>query len=125
MYSTPILIAVIGMLILQKIIIINYILPCGEEVCLQGLTDRKRNLHIKYSPIFLKKASKYSQFEEIHITKREMQILSFIAKEFTSAQIAEHLFISDSTIEYHRRNLFLKFDVKNSTGLFVKLCREG
>jgi len=75
--------------------------------------------------LFSKKAPPHSRFDEIRLTKCEMQILSFIAKEFTSAQIAKQLFIRESTIESHRRNLFLKFDVKNSVGLIRKAIERG
>ena len=70
--------------------------------------------------ILMSKKNNHSKFDEITLTKREKQILQLIAKEFTSCQIASELCISDSTIETHRSNLFLKFDVKNVVGLIKK-----
>lgn len=55
------------------------------------------------------------------ITKREIQVLELIADGLTSNEIAKELFITLSTVENHRINLFLKFEVKNS----VALVRKG
>jgi len=58
------------------------------------------------------------QFEKIkHLTKREVEIIKLIVREFSSAEIAEKLFISQGTVETHRHNIFKKLDVKNAIGL--------
>jgi DNA-binding NarL/FixJ family response regulator len=54
------------------------------------------------------------------ITDREKDILKLVANGLTSKQISEQLFLSEKTIEVHRKNLFLKFDVKNSVSLIRK-----
>jgi DNA-binding NarL/FixJ family response regulator len=54
------------------------------------------------------------------LTDRENDILKLIATGLTSKQIAERLFISEKTVEVHRKNLFVKFDVKNSASLIHK-----
>ncbi len=59
------------------------------------------------------------------ITKREKEILDMIASEMTSPQIAKKLFISLSTVENHRSNLFLKLGVKNVVGLISKAAQLG
>lgn len=50
-------------------------------------------------------------------TKREKQILQYIAKGKTTSQIANELFLSPLTIETHRRNMMQKLDVKNAIEL--------
>lgn len=58
------------------------------------------------------------QFEKIkHLTKREVEIIKLIVREYSSAEIAEKLFISQGTVETHRHNIFKKLDVKNAIGL--------
>ncbi|MBX2872418.1 MAG: response regulator transcription factor [Saprospiraceae bacterium] len=58
------------------------------------------------------------QFEKIkHLTKRELEIIKLIVREYSSAEIAEELFISQGTVETHRHNIFKKLDVKNAIGL--------
>lgn len=59
------------------------------------------------------------------LTKRELEILVLIAKEFTSEGIAKHLEISISTVETHRRNLLRKAEVKSSVGLIQEALLKG
>ena len=51
------------------------------------------------------------------ISPREEQILKLIAWELNSKEIAQALFISESTVLSHRKNLLSKMDVKNTAGL--------
>lgn len=59
------------------------------------------------------------------ITNREKEVLQHIAQEFTAQEIADKLFVSLNTIITHRRNLFVKMDVKNSVGLVRKAMEQG
>ncbi len=59
----------------------------------------------------------------IKITRREKEILSLIADEFTTQEIADKLFLSSKTVETHRQNLMLKLGAKKSAGL-VKIAIE-
>lgn len=56
------------------------------------------------------------QVNEI-LSKREIEILKLICKEFSNAEIAEKLFLSISTVETHRKNLIAKLGVNNTVGL--------
>jgi DNA-binding NarL/FixJ family response regulator len=51
------------------------------------------------------------------LTARELEILNLIAKEFSNEEIAEKLFISERTVETHRRNIFTKTKTKSIVGL--------
>lgn len=51
------------------------------------------------------------------LTKRELEIVKLIAQEYSSAEIAEKLFISLGTVETHRHNIFKKLEVKNAIGV--------
>ena len=51
------------------------------------------------------------------LTEREIEILILIAKEFSSQQIADKLFISLNTVETHRKNIFRKLAIKNLAGI--------
>lgn len=51
------------------------------------------------------------------LTEREREILKLIAKEYTNKQIAESLFISERTVETHRKNIFRKTKTNNLVGL--------
>ncbi len=54
---------------------------------------------------------------EIHLTKREIEIIRMIGKELTNQQIADRLSISPRTVDTHRRNLLQKLGVRNTAGL--------
>jgi DNA-binding NarL/FixJ family response regulator len=51
------------------------------------------------------------------LTERELEIIKLIAKEFSNKQIAEQLFISERTVETHRKNIFRKTESNNIVGL--------
>ncbi|HAD98692.1 MAG TPA: DNA-binding response regulator [Cryomorphaceae bacterium] len=59
------------------------------------------------------------------VTSRELEVLQLICQEFTAREIAEKLYISQRTVEGHRKNLFEKMGVKNTAGLIVKAIKEG
>jgi two-component system nitrate/nitrite response regulator NarL len=60
---------------------------------------------------------KPEEITPIHLTEREKEILKLISKEFSNAQIAEKLFISERTVETHRKNIFRKTGTKGLVGL--------
>ncbi|HNY07528.1 MAG TPA: response regulator transcription factor [Bacteroidales bacterium] len=60
----------------------------------------------------------------IHLSYREQEILNLIAKEFTNEQIAQQLFISERTVETHRKNIFIKTKQKTIVGL-IKYAIEN
>jgi DNA-binding NarL/FixJ family response regulator len=56
------------------------------------------------------------KIEEI-LSKREIEVLQLVCKEYSNAEIAEQLFLSVSTVETHRKNLIAKLGVNNTVGL--------
>ncbi|WP_339607075.1 response regulator transcription factor [uncultured Roseivirga sp.] len=62
---------------------------------------------------------------EVSLSTREKEVLELIAKELTTLEIGERLFISERTVEGHRKNLLSKFDVKNTAGLILKAVKQG
>lgn len=64
-----------------------------------------------------------SESKEINLSPREIEIIELIAKEYSNAKIAETLFISERTVETHRKNIFRKTNTKGVIGL-LKYCIE-
>ena len=56
------------------------------------------------------------QPEEL-LTAREREVLTLIAKEYSNKQIADKLFISERTVETHRKNIFRKTNTTTLVGL--------
>ncbi|OSZ77391.1 hypothetical protein CAP36_13450 [Chitinophagaceae bacterium IBVUCB2] len=63
------------------------------------------------------------QKEEAHLTAREIEIIRLIEKEYNNKLIAETLFISERTVETHRKNIFRKTNTNSVIGL-VKYAYE-
>ncbi len=51
------------------------------------------------------------------LTDRELEILKLIVLELNNAEIADKLFISERTVETHRKNMIRKFNTKTIVGL--------
>jgi DNA-binding NarL/FixJ family response regulator len=51
------------------------------------------------------------------LSERERQVLNLIARECSNKQIAEQLFISERTVETHRKNIFRKTNTSSLVGL--------
>jgi len=61
---------------------------------------------------------------KIQFTDREKEIIKLIAEEYSNAKIGETLFISERTVETHRKNIFRKANTKTVVGL-VKFAIEN
>lgn len=74
---------------------------------------------------FRKQAAPGASSAEVELTPRELDVLRLIAREYTSAEIAEQLFISPHTVESHRKNLLSKLGKKNTAGLAAYAAQQG
>ena len=58
--------------------------------------------------------------EHAKVSKRELEVLKYIAIGHTSEEIAKALYLSTHTVTTHRKNLISKLGAKNATHLIVK-----
>jgi DNA-binding NarL/FixJ family response regulator len=58
------------------------------------------------------------------LTKREKEVLAYIAEGLTNPQISQQLFISIDTVDSHRKNLHTKLNVKN-TAMLIRFAVEN
>ncbi len=65
----------------------------------------------------IQQQKKLEEPEEPKLTARELEVLKLIADEYSNAQIAEALFISERTVETHRKNMLRKTGNKTIVGL--------
>lgn len=63
--------------------------------------------------------------KKYQITQREVEILKNIAEGYTSKEIGEKLFISEFTINAHRRNICRKLNIYTSVGLLNFVRKNG
>jgi DNA-binding NarL/FixJ family response regulator len=62
--------------------------------------------------------------KKYQLTKREVGIIRMVCKEMSSKQIADHLFLSELTVNTHRRNILRKLEIKNVAGL-INFAKEN
>lgn len=82
---------------------------------------------IYFSDVVLDELDKFSNIkkenDETHLTRREIEIIGLIEKEMNNKEIADKLFISERTVETHRKNIFRKTKTNSVIGL-VKYAYE-
>ena len=61
--------------------------------------------------------------EDLHITRRELEILELIAHGLSNREIAEKLFVSESTVKTHSSRVFDKLGARRRTQA-VQLGKE-
>jgi DNA-binding NarL/FixJ family response regulator len=88
--------------------------------------------HVLAGERFLSRSAQNALFQkqessplDLQLSEREKEVLKAILAELSTKQIAEQLFLSEKTIEHYRSTLFVKFDVKNVTGLVKKAIILG
>ncbi len=66
-----------------------------------------------------------SKSAAVVFTKREVEILSCIAKGYATGEISSILNISQETVRTHRKNILKKADARNSSELIRKAFEWG
>lgn len=98
----------------------------GKQELLRAL-EKIANGGIYFSEEVLREMTKDSERkknnEEANLTNREIEIIGLIEKELSNKQIAEQLFLSERTVETHRKNIFRKTQTSSVIGL-VKYAYE-
>ncbi|MBN3518588.1 response regulator transcription factor [Algoriphagus lutimaris] len=103
----------------------------SKESLIQGIKDafegkKVLSAHLTEKMIdSLNENPKPKEGEIPKITKREIEVVKLIAQEYTTQEIADALFVSTNTVATHKRNLFVKMDVKNSVGMIKKAVDWG
>ncbi|MEP7319332.1 MAG: response regulator transcription factor, partial [Panacibacter sp.] len=96
-----------------------------EELC--GAIVKIAGGGIYFSDLVLDELHRFSnmqkQNEEAHLTQREVEIVKLIEKELSNKEIADTLYISERTVETHRKNIFRKTKTNSVIGL-VKYAYE-
>ena len=64
-----------------------------------------------------RETSSKAPHEDLPLTKREREILCYVAEGLNNAQIGEKLFISPRTVDTHRTNIMQKLDIHDAPNL--------
>jgi DNA-binding NarL/FixJ family response regulator len=63
-----------------------------------------------------------ASFERPALSHREGQVLSLVCEGLTNAEIAERLFLAESTVKSHLSSIFAKFGVRSRKEIVAALC---
>lgn len=99
----------------------GYVLKNIGKVELATAINKVASGGIYFSDEVLKELQHYTAIKKentaVNITTRELEIIQLIAKDFSNKKIADHLFISERTVETHRKNIFRKTNTNTVIGL--------
>lgn len=105
----------------------GYVLKSSDEMILLEAVRTVSKGQEYFDPVIRKQVAKtqhgISQIPTL--TRREKEILTLIASDLNSSDIATKLFLSKRTVDNHRANLLLKLDVKNTANLIKKALNLG
>ncbi len=85
-----------------------FVADWSDDFCCVDMTDALRNLN------------HYGVLENNGLSKREKEVAVFLLAGETSKTIAEKLFISTHTVNFHIKNLYKKLGVRNRAEFFTK-----
>jgi len=63
--------------------------------------------------------------EDLHLSKREMDVLALLAHGHSNKSIAHHLFVSEHTVRAHLRNIMQKLNAENRVQAVARITRDG
>ncbi len=87
----------------------------GNKFYCAGIIDQMREESINLNDVDLKDIT----FDTVSLTDRELQIVGLIAEGYTNSQIAAVLYISNHTVNTHRKNIMKKLGVNNTAGIVM------
>lgn len=70
--------------------------------------------HLKKIILLFDKSIDITKQETISLTKREIEIIQMMEKEYSNLKISELSFVSINTIKSHKKNIYKKLDVKSN-----------
>ena len=77
-----------------------------------GIYTNKKSLN---KPVDSSEDINHQKIKDLEITTREYEVLQSISEGLSNKEIAEKLFISESTIKTHVSNLLMKLNAKRRT----------
>jgi len=89
------------------------------------LTGKQQTIVVKEIPVSVREPfiPDERKREDLHITRRELEILELIAKGLSNREIAEKLFVSENTVRTHSSRVFDKLGARRRTQA-VQLGKE-
>ena len=61
----------------------------------------------------------------VRLTKRETEVLNLVIEGKSSKEVADQLFVSKRTVDFHLANIYTKLSVTNRVQAFREATRRG
>jgi DNA-binding NarL/FixJ family response regulator len=87
----------------------------GKKFYCSDIVSQMRNESVDINKIKFNTLS----YDEASLTERERQIIQLIAEGYTNSQIAAVLYLSNHTVNTHRKNIMRKLNVNNTAGIVM------
>lgn len=63
--------------------------------------------------------------QSVKLTRREVEVLTLVIEGKSSKEVAEQLFVSKRTVDFHLANIYDKLNVTNRVQAFREATRRG
>ena len=63
--------------------------------------------------------------QSVKLTKREIEVLTLVIEGMSSKEVADQLFVSKRTVDFHLANIYEKLNVSNRVQAFREATRRG
>ena len=93
---------------------------CGTKFFCDDIVAQMRKENINPNNIDFKSLDP----NPVSLSDRELQIIQFIAEGYTNSQIAAIVYLSNHTVNTHRKNIMKKLGVNNTAGIVMYAVKE-
>lgn len=69
--------------------------------------------------------SQIDDAQSVRLTKREVEVLTLVIEGKSSKEVADQLFVSKRTVDFHLANIYQKLEVTNRVQAFREATRRG
>jgi DNA-binding NarL/FixJ family response regulator len=77
------------------------------------------------SPMGIYSNSGMATDSQVKLTKREVEVLSLVIEGKSSKEVADQLYVSKRTVDFHLANIYSKLSVTNRLQAFREATRRG
>jgi DNA-binding NarL/FixJ family response regulator len=98
--------------------------PGCKETTRSSISRRERKQE-GYSPMGVYTNSGVSSDSQVKLTKREVEVLSLVIEGKSSKEVADQLYVSKRTVDFHLANIYSKLSVTNRLQAFREATRRG
>jgi DNA-binding NarL/FixJ family response regulator len=97
----------------------------GLKRALDKISQGQQYFSEELLPYFTKKYIGKDTTDDTGLTKREVEVLQLVSEGLSNKEIADRLFISLRTVNFHRANLNMKTGSKNTAGLLAYAIKNN